>query len=193
MNNDIKTKSGEKDPIVSAEEDKKIADMKKVLFLTVIAVLLLIFFDQYTKLLATEHLKDKSNLVIIKNVLELNYLENTGAAFSLMHGVSNVFQNVMIIVTPLFCFLIAYFIIRLPKEKKFRPLYIDLLFVFSGALGNYIDRISHKYVVDFIYFSIIDFPVFNVADIYITCGFIYLIILLLFIYKDSDLKEIKLF
>ena len=110
-----------------------------------------------------------------------------------MHGVSNVFQNVMIIVTPLFCFLIAYFIIRLPKEKKFRPLYIDLLFVFSGALGNYIDRISHKYVVDFIYFSIIDFPVFNVADIYITCGFIYLIILLLFIYKDSDLKEIKLF
>ena len=63
--------------------------------------------------------------------------------------------------------------------------------LFSGALGNFIDRLVHKYVVDFIYFSIIDFPVFNVADIYVTLSVITFVVLLLFKYKDNDFDFLK--
>lgn len=62
----------------------------------------------------------------------------------------------------------------------------SLFFLTSGALGNLIDRIRLKYVIDFIYFSLIDFPVFNVADIYVTVSMIVLLLLVLFYYKDED-------
>ena len=66
-----------------------------------------------------------------------------------------------------------------------------IIFLSAGAIGNYIDRVSNNYVVDFIYFSLIDFPVFNVADIYVTVAIFFLLILILFYYKDEDLDEIK--
>ena len=56
------------------------------------------------------------------------------------------------------------------------------------AIGNMIDRLKLDYVVDFLYFSLINFPIFNVADIYVTLSAIYLVILLLFVYKESDLE-----
>ena len=62
--------------------------------------------------------------------------------------------------------------------------------LFVGAVGNLIDRVWHHYVVDFIYFSLINFPVFNVADIYVTCGVICLFILILFVYSDQQFDEI---
>ena len=58
--------------------------------------------------------------------------------------------------------------------------------LFSGALGNFIDRTFYGYVTDFIYFSLIDFPVFNIADIYVVCGGILLAVLVIFRYKDED-------
>ena len=58
--------------------------------------------------------------------------------------------------------------------------------MFGGAAGNFIDRIVRGYVVDFIYFSLIDFPVFNLADIYVVCGGIALVLLVVFRYKDED-------
>ena len=60
----------------------------------------------------------------------------------------------------------------------------------SGALGNFIDRIAHRYVVDFFYFELIDFPVFNVADIYVTVSAVLLILLILFYYKEDELSQI---
>ena len=67
-------------------------------------------------------------------------------------------------------------------------LHVALVFITSGAIGNLIDRVRLDYVVDFIYFSLINFPIFNVADIYVTLSTIYLVILLLFVYKESDLE-----
>ena len=58
----------------------------------------------------------------------------------------------------------------------------------AGAVGNFIDRMSNGYVVDFFYFKLINFPVFNVADIYVTLSAVFLVILLLFKYKEEDLN-----
>ena len=64
---------------------------------------------------------------------------------------------------------------------------ILLLFV-AGAIGNLIDRICQNYVVDFFYFKLIDFPIFNVADIYVTVAAIMFIVLCLFYYKEEDFE-----
>ena len=79
----------------------------------------------------------------------------------------------------------------MPREKKY--LYLDyiIVLVVAGAIGNHIDRVINNYVVDFIYFSLINFPVFNIADCYVTVSMILLLILILFYYKDEDLEEIK--
>ena len=74
--------------------------------------------------------------------------------------------------------------------KKLLPLRICAVFIFSGAIGNFIDRLKLGYVVDFFYFKLIDFPVFNVADIYVTVGTFILAFLLSFYYKEEDLDRI---
>ena len=71
-------------------------------------------------------------------------------------------------------------------------MHIVLTFVIAGAIGNFIDRVVNQYVVDFIYFSLIDFPKFNVADIYITCGCFIIFFFVLFIYKDEDFQFLSL-
>ena len=58
--------------------------------------------------------------------------------------------------------------------------------LFAGAIGNMIDRLLYDYVVDFIYFVIIHFPIFNVADIYVTISTFTMVILFLFFYKEND-------
>ena len=70
------------------------------------------------------------------------------------------------------------------------PLRISLVFLISGAVGNMIDRVARGYVVDMFDFCLINFPVFNVADIFVTCSFIVIVILVLFKYKDDELSEI---
>ena len=83
-----------------------------------------------------------------------------------------------------------WFFISLPNNKRF--VYLDWILVFmsAGAIGNLIDRISQQFVVDFLYFKLIDFPIFNVADIYVTCSAILLLILGVFYYKDEDFEMI---
>jgi signal peptidase II len=71
-------------------------------------------------------------------------------------------------------------------EKKFNLLKVIMDFIMAGAIGNLIDRIFIGYVTDFIYVELIDFPVFNIADSYITVAAFLLVILSLFYYKDED-------
>ncbi|SDH43796.1 signal peptidase II [Pseudobutyrivibrio sp. 49] len=150
-------------------------------------ILISIFLDQYTKYLAINHLMNKDDIILIPGVLQLHYLENTGAAFSLLEGKQVLFA----IITPVLLILLAYVLIRMPQNKKYTLLNYIIIFVIAGAIGNYIDRVSNNYVVDFIYFSLINFPVFNVADIYVTCSVIALFLVIIFYYKDEDLEEIK--
>ena len=142
-----------------------------------------IALDRYTKLLAESYLKENAPFVIIDKVLELLYTENRGAAFGIMQEK----QMFFFIITVAVMLAILYIILKLPTDKKYKPLLIALSFVFAGAVGNLIDRITNSYVIDFIYFMPINFPVFNVADIYVTLSAISLIILFFFVYKEEDL------
>ena len=74
--------------------------------------------------------------------------------------------------------------------KKYLPLRICAVLIVGGAFGNCIDRIRLNYVVDFFYFKLIDFPIFNVADIYVTVAAFLLVILILVYYKEEDLERI---
>lgn len=147
-------------------------------------VVLLVFLDQLTKYLAVHHLMNNSDVVLIPGVLQLHYLENTGAAFSLLQGRQLLFA----VITPILLLFLVYSVIRMPQEKKYSLLNYIVVIVIAGAIGNYIDRILNNYVVDFIYFSLINFPVFNVADIYVTCSVFILAYLILFYYKEEDLQ-----
>ena len=75
-------------------------------------------------------------------------------------------------------------------ERKYLPLRICAVLIVGGAFGNCIDRIRLNYVVDFFYFKLIDFPIFNVADIYVTVAAFLLVILILVYYKEEDLERI---
>lgn len=154
---------------------------------SLILVGLLVLLDQWTKHLAVSHLMNKSDIILIPNVLQLHYLENTGAAFSMLEGKQTFFA----VATPILLILLLIILFRMPREKKY--LYLDyiIVLVVAGAIGNHIDRVINNYVVDFIYFSLINFPVFNIADCYVTVSMILLLILILFYYKDEDLEEIK--
>ena len=141
--------------------------MKKKQTLTGILIMILaIALDQLTKQWAVAVLKGKESLVLIKGVLEFSYLENTGAAFGSFRGL----QIPLILVTLVIIVFVVYKLVTLPDNKRFYPIRMCGVFLISGAVGNLIDRVMNRYVVDFIYFSLIDFPVFNMADIYVVCS-----------------------
>lgn len=142
----------------------------------------LIVLDQYTKYLAVLHLKDRPAFKIIDGVFELNYLENRGAAFGMLQDQKAFF----ILIACIVLLVIFYVLIKVPYHKKYTPLHPLLVLISAGAIGNMIDRIRLDYVVDFFYFVLINFPIFNVADIYVSVACVLLVLMLLFVYKEED-------
>lgn len=161
---------------------------KLMIIADVIIMVVLTVLDQLAKKAASINLTGGRDVILIPNVLVLKYLENHGAAFGMLQNKQLFF---LIIGT---CFVIAAIIllIYVPAEKKYTALRLAMILVAGGAIGNMIDRASLGYVVDFIYFSCIDFPIFNVADIFVTVGTFLLIILVAFFYKDEDLDFKKM-
>ena len=145
-------------------------------------IFILTFLDQGSKYFVLTRLKNTPDIILIPGVLQLHYLENRGMAFGLFEGKIPVF----VILCVLFFCVFFYVYARIPRTGYYLPLTITSLIMVSGALGNFIDRIFRKYVVDFIYFSLIDFPVFNKADIYVVCSGILLVILVCFKYKNDE-------
>lgn len=157
---------------------------KKRCYISAVLVFLAgIFADQFTKYMAAGSLKDQPPVVLIKNVFELQYLENRGAAFGMLQD-----QKLFFILVGVFMLLVGtFFFVKMPFEKHFSPLRWCLVLIMTGAVGNMIDRICYNYVIDFFYFSLIDFPIFNVADIFVTVATIVLLLLILFYYTEEDL------
>ena len=184
---------------------------KKKLCFSAIIVILMVAIDQITKYLAVVCLKNQKPFPIIKDVFELQYLENRSAAFgmdpiSLLHKVFNfqifnddpeLFLQVkmlfFIILTIAAVLLFVFIYTRIPESKKFIFMDIVMISFTAGAIGNFIDRVTNQYVIDFLYFKLIDFPIFNVADIYVTVAAFAMVFLVLFFYKEKDLEQIKIF
>lgn len=158
---------------------------RKILQLTIdiITMTILIVVDQYTKKLAVINLKDKPAINIFDNVFQLYYLENRGAAFGMFQNHKEVF----IFIAFVMLFLVFYVLYKIPNTKKYYLFEFALVLIGSGAIGNMIDRVTNDYVVDFFYFILINFPIFNVADIYVTVSCVLLLILILWVYKEEDL------
>ena len=149
-----------------------------------------VILDQVTKYFAVLYLKGQEAILLIPGVLELRYLENRGAAFGILQGGKIVF----LIITPIVLLVAAYVLFRMPDGGKYRVLHILLDCIIIGAVGNMIDRVRLDYVVDFIYISLIDFPIFNVADMFVSIATVVGAVLLLFGpgYKDEDFSFLSL-
>ena len=128
-----------------------------------------VLLDQWTKHLAVVYLKGQEAVSLIPGVLELKYLENRGAAFGILQGGKVIF----LIITPIVLLFVLHIL-------------LDCIAV--GAVGNLIDRIRLDYVVDFVYIRLIDFPIFNVADMFVSIATVAGAVLLLFgrSYRDED-------
>ena len=143
---------------------------------------ILVIADQLTKHLAVVRLKNQAAYNLINGILEFNYLENRGAAFGVLQNQKYFFVFVALI----FIGVIVFVLIKVPTQKKYYSLNILLVMIAAGAVGNMIDRVRYNYVVDFIYLVCIQFPIFNVADIYVTTATVILVFQILFVYKTND-------
>lgn len=154
--------------------------------ITLIIIAILVAIDQIIKLLVIEHLKPIGSLTLIDGFIQLNYAENTGAAFGSFSGKTSllsVFTFVIIIVGLVYL---------LAKKRKVDMEYACITLIISGGLGNLIDRVFRGYVVDYIEPLFIDFAIFNFADILVTCSCIALVIWLLYdIYRESKTEKRK--
>ena len=146
------------------------------------ALLILVIIDQWSKELAVHGLKDRDTIILIPGVFELFYLENRGAAFGIFENMRWMF----LLGTGLILVLAVFLFRRFPKKRKYLPFFISLTMIAAGGIGNLIDRLRLGYVIDFFYFSLIDFPTFNVADIYVTCGITVMVFLMFFRYKEEN-------
>ncbi|MDR2547714.1 MAG: signal peptidase II [Lachnospiraceae bacterium] len=161
----------------------------KIIITDLILLALVVFADQYSKYLAVINLKGKPSYVIIEGVFELKYLENIGAAFGLLPNQKIFFVFIAIV----FIAVIGFVLLKTPAEKKYNSIHYLLTLIAGGAIGNMIDRLRLDYVVDFIFVPIVrlfgqPFPVFNVADMFITVPSLILVIMISFVYKDKDFE-----
>jgi signal peptidase II len=146
----------------------------------------LVFADQFTKYLAVEHLGPGGKHGFIDGFLGFLYHENRGAAFGLFQGGRWIFVTLTVIVLAA----VVYFYIKLPKTKSAHFARASLVMITAGALGNGIDRARQGFVVDFLNFEFIDFPIFNIADMCVVGGTIFFTIWAVFFYKEEP-KKVK--
>lgn len=156
------------------------------IFPAILIMLSFIFFDQLTKYLIVQNLELGDSIPILNNVFEIHYIQNPGAAWGVLANKQILFA----IITCIVLVIGSYIYIRCAVLNQYRDLRFLTILILSGAIGNFIDRIRLNYVIDFLYFKLINFPVFNVADCYVTIGFFLVFILIFFKYKDSDFETI---
>lgn len=154
-------------------------------FLPILITGLLVLLDQGTKLWALTDLKPIGSTTLLEGILDLTFVENRGVAFGLFAGK----RWLILLMTALIAAGLLYFYRSLPAERKYRQTKASLLLILSGAVGNIIDRVGRGYVVDFFEFTFFEWPVFNVADIFVVGGVILLSIQILFVLKDEDFSK----
>lgn len=145
-------------------------------------VAVLVIFDQITKVWAVSTLGSGMDMKLWPGVFHLHYLENPGAAWGILGGK----QTLLILLTSIITVGMIIYFRRLPKTKWGNWGRVAFVLIISGAIGNLIDRMFLGYVRDFLYFILIEFPVFNVADILVVVGVGVLMVVLLFGDLETD-------
>lgn len=158
----------------------------KIFILPITIIGLLTALDQLTKFIITSKFSLYETKPVIKDVFAITYIQNTGVAWGMFKGKRIIFL-ILTFIALLFAFRIYY---NVYNKKKYIPIRICLILLISGALGNMLDRIRLGYVVDFFSFELINFPVFNVADIMVVISIFLLFILLMFKYSNEEFDEI---
>ena len=145
-------------------------------FIPIICIMLFIVLDQISKVFLA------SDMMVIDGVFKLSNVQNTGGAF----GIFNTSVLTVILMNVILLGMIIRFLI-LKKDYMSKGVYISLLLIVAGGVSNLIDRVFRGYVVDFIDFTqIINFPVFNFADIVLVIGWVWLVIA---VFKDLKYKK----
>ncbi|GAB2021577.1 signal peptidase II [Pseudolactococcus yaeyamensis] len=142
-----------------------------------IVIVLGIILDQVVKLAIVKNIKLSEQKSVIKGLLSLTHLQNDGAAWSILEG-----QQWFFVLTTVLVLAVAIWFWLKNLSKNWYA--IGLTLIISGALGNFIDRVRQGYVVDMFQLDFINFPIFNVADILLSIGFVVLFIGIL-IEKDE--------
>lgn len=127
--------------------------------------------DQWTKVLVIDNLKLWSSHPIIEGFFNLVHVQNRGAAFGFLNSNEITWQFWLFTLASLAAVVILFYFARTAKEHE-TSLFISLGLVLGGAVGNFVDRLFHRYVTDFLDFHVGDlhWPAFNVADIAICVG-----------------------
>lgn len=144
-----------------------------IIFLALSAVL--IGLDQFVKSWIVQTLALHTGKYFIKGIVELFYIQNSGAAWGIFAGRMSFFYVVTIIA------IAAMLYLMFQERKNSKILMLAYSFILAGAVGNFIDRIRLGYVIDMFRLEFIDFPIFNVADICLTIGVLILFVYLLFV------------
>lgn len=154
--------------------------LKKVCIFSVIFAII----DQLIKVVISNTIKLNTHIKIIDNVLYLANVHNDGAAFSMFSG-----NQIMLMVVTIIAIVVIYFLFI--KDKKLSKLELLLMsMLYGGIIGNFIDRVIYRYVIDYIEVIIFNynFPIFNFAD---TCIVVSIIILLILSFKEDICKSGK--
>ena len=155
-------------------------------FLMALCVFGITAADQLTKYLVVQNIPLRGQVEVIPGLFHLTYVRNTGAAFSIFQGMQWLFALIFLVFTAL----VIWDLVKkaMPFTKLERWL---IVCIYAGGLGNMIDRLRLGYVVDMIEVEFMNFPVFNVADCFITCGCVLLILHLIFFNKEFWKEEKK--
>lgn len=148
-----------------------------------VMIVVMVALDRLSKVWAQDILMTKDTIPLIQDVFHLTYVENRGAAFSILHGK----VGFLIAFTALVLIALLFLLYTSAKKGESKVLLAALTLVIGGAVGNMYDRIVLGYVVDYFDFRWINFAVFNVADVFVVCGSILLGLYLIFI-EGKDCK-----
>lgn len=149
--------------------------------LEIIIIVFTILLDQLTKYLAINYIQPIESVTVLENVFSITFVKNTGAAFGILQN----YRWLFIILTIIISIAIIFYLFFYSRNNII--LKICLSMILGGAIGNLIDRIRFGYVVDMFHFTLIDYPVFNIADTAVVLGTILLTYYLLFL-SDKPLK-----
>lgn len=144
----------------------------------------LVVIDQLLKLWVLRDLQPIGTYPIIQDIFHFTYVENRGAAFGMMAG-----QKWLLVWVTALCLLLIVLMMITGKVKGLFPLF-TLAVILGGGVGNLIDRVYRGFVVDYIHLKVINFAVFNFADICVTCGTLVLVVWIMFFMKDEKTEKV---